>query len=128
MDQLTPCGCRRCYYPLCCCCRMEITRYVGFHAYFPKPSSAPAKCHAVYPLGYQNLKHPLVLVLQQYNCATSHIKDFACLGDNFCTFHPLPRYIHVPGLFGQPNIANINDFTRLYLYLPNPVLIRGINW
>ena len=34
---------------------------------------------------------------------------------NFCTnFHPLPRYINVPGLFGQPNIANILSWHYLW--------------
>ena len=36
----------------------------------------------------------------------SRHKEFGCLGQ-FLNFHPFPRYINVPGLFGQPNIANI---------------------
>ena len=29
-------------------------------------------------------------------------------------FHPLPRYVNVPGLFGQPNIANILSWHYLW--------------
>jgi hypothetical protein len=33
-------------------------------------------------------------------------ETFGLLGQ-FLNFHPLSRYINVPALFGQPNIANI---------------------
>ena len=32
----------------------------------------------------------------------------------FLHFHPLPRYVNVPGLFGQPNIANILSWHYLW--------------
>ena len=38
---------------------------------------------------------------------------FGCLGQ-FLSFHPLPRYVNVPGLFGQPNIANILSWHYLW--------------
>ena len=42
-----------------------------------------------------------------------HLEYFACLGQ-FSFFLPLPRYINVPGLFGQPNIANILSWHYLW--------------
>ena len=35
-------------------------------------------------------------------------------GRHFLNFHPLPRYINVPGLFGQPDIANILSWHYLW--------------
>ena len=35
-------------------------------------------------------------------------------GGQFLHFHPLPRYVNVPGLFGQPNIANILSWYYLW--------------
>ena len=35
-------------------------------------------------------------------------------GPVFLHFHPLPRYINVPGLFGQANIANILSWHYLW--------------
>ena len=42
-----------------------------------------------------------------------HIEKLGCLVQ-FLNFHPLPRYINVPGLFGQPNIANILSWHYLW--------------
>ena len=52
-----------------------------------------------------SLPFPLLIV--------SHFKDFGCLGQ-FLNFHPLPKYINVPGLFGQPDIANILSWHDLW--------------
>ena len=38
---------------------------------------------------------------------------FGCLGQ-FLSFHSLPRYVNVPGLFGQPNTANILSWHYLW--------------
>ena len=35
-------------------------------------------------------------------------------GGQILHFHPLPRYVNVPGLFGQPNIANILSWHYLW--------------
>ena len=39
--------------------------------------------------------------------------NFGCLGQ-FLNFYPLPRYVNVPGLFGQPNTANILSWHYLW--------------
>ena len=46
----------------------------------------------------------------------SHPKAFCHLLGQFLYFYPLPRYVNVPGLFGQPNIANILSWH--YLWYP----------
>ena len=45
---------------------------------------------------------------------SSHPKEFCRLLGQFLYFYPLPRYIYVPGLFGQPNIANILSWHYLW--------------
>ena len=42
------------------------------------------------------------------------LKNLAVWGQFFSSFHPLPRYINVPGLCGQPNIANILSWHYLW--------------
>ena len=39
---------------------------------------------------------------------------FGCLGQGFELSPSLPRYVNVPGLFGQPNIANILSWHSLW--------------
>ena len=46
----------------------------------------------------------------------SHPKAFCHLLGQFLYFYPLPRYVNVPELFGQPNIANILSWH--YLWYP----------
>ena len=43
----------------------------------------------------------------------SNLEELGRLGQ-FLNFHPLPRYVNVPGLFGQPNIANILSWHYLW--------------
>ena len=47
----------------------------------------------------------------------AQLERFGCTMNQFLNFHPLSRYVNVPALFGQPNIANI--FAWHYLWDEN---------
>ena len=48
---------------LCSCCRWKLRIYVGFRAYFLKPSGASGKFHVKIPYPCQNLKRPYLIVV-----------------------------------------------------------------
>ena len=91
-----------------------LPRYVNVPGLFGQPNTANILSWHYLWDPYGGFGHDGRRIQPALPSLPSTIMKFLAVWASFWTFPPLPRYVNVPGLFGQPNTANILSWHYLW--------------